>query len=601
MKTIKIFIASSAELSEDREEVREMLSVENDRLHARGIYLQLVQWEYFLDAVSEDRLQNDYNDAIAACDIVLSLFYTKAGKYTQEEFQVAYTRFLATGRPFIYTYFKSLPNIDGVTLAATASLTAFKDYLGTIGHFYTVYDSVADLKYKLKLQLDLLLDEHFPDEVADTELPKRGVLLYKVPEKMQLQVLHRCLIRVAFDKETLLEALPDYAADYVLRPEVRMGETMEVIMVENEAFEVVAINSESQAVEEGDFTEWNFDVRPLKLGNFPLTFRVSVMLNDRPKEVVLTESVEVVVGPVKDALEFRTAGVVSLDDGTATFGPSSGKDQLEEASPPLDDNLEDAPPPKDDLEDAPPPSDDDGDIPKEDLDSPVTQPLPKKERPGGGVRSGTDGDLPIELEGNAETVGPVVENMTNGDPEVTDPEVTDPVVTDPEVTDPEVTDPKVTDPKVTDPEVTDPEVTDPEVTDPVTLPSTDTPDIQQPINMTPQHWPFRRKAWFMGIASMVLLGIILLGYNQFSGGMQAEDHRPEKIRYTRKHGQEMTQDSMFTAEWMVSDSMASALRGNDTIRLSLLQLDTQGLAGDTILVDVRLEDGRLEHKVLIAK
>lgn len=561
MKTIKIFIASSAELSEDREEVRETLSVENDRLHDRGIYLQLVQWEYFLDAVSEDRLQNDYNDAIAACDIVLSLFYTKAGKYTQEEFQVGYTRFLATGRPFIYTYFKSLPNIDGVTLAASTSLIAFKDYLGTIGHFYTAYDSVADLKYKLKLQLDLLLEEHFPDEVADTKLPKRGVLLYKVPEKMQLQVLHRCLIRVAFDKETLLEALPDYAADYVLRPEVRMGETMEVIMVENEAFEVVAINSIAQAVEEGDFTEWNFDVRPLKLGKFPLTFRVSVMLNDRPKEVVLTESVEVVVDPVKDALEFRSAGVVSLNDEPAIFGPSTGKD-----------GLEDAPPPQDDLEDAPPPSDDEGDFPEEDVESPITLPLPKKERPGGGVRSGTDGDLPIEIEGGSETVGPVVENVTNDDPEVTDPEVTDP------------------------------EATDPVVTDPVTLPSTDASEVQQlPIDSTPEHWPFRRKAWVMGIASMVLLVVILLGYDQFFGGMQAEDHRPEKIHYTRKHGQEMTQDSMFTAEWMVSDSMASALRDNDTIRLSLLQLDTQGLAGDTILVDVRLEDGRLKHKVLIAK
>jgi hypothetical protein len=218
--------------------------------------------------------------------------------------------------------------------------------------------------------------------------------------------------------------------------------------------------------------------------------------------------------------------------------------------------------------------------------------VPKRERPGGGVRSGTDGDLPIEIEGSSETVGPVVENVTNDDPEVTDPEVTDPEVTDPEVTDPEVT----------DPEITDPEATDPVVLDPVTLPSTDASEVQQlPIDSAPEHWPFRRKAWVMGIASMVLLVVILLGYDQFSGGMQAEDHRPEKIHYTRKHGQEMTQDSLFTAEWMVSDSMASALRDNDTIRLSLLQLDTQGLAGDTILVDVRLEDGRLKHKVLIAK
>ena len=36
------------------------------------------------------------------------IFFTKAGQYTREEFGVARQRFLETGKPKIYTYFKVL-------------------------------------------------------------------------------------------------------------------------------------------------------------------------------------------------------------------------------------------------------------------------------------------------------------------------------------------------------------------------------------------------------------------------------------------------------------------------------------------------------------
>jgi hypothetical protein len=306
MKTIKIFLASSAELSEDREEIREMISVENDRLHPKGIYLQLVQWEYFMDAVSEARLQDEYNKAIGECDVVLSLFYTKAGKYTQEEFQYAYAQFKATGKPLIYTYFKTAVSAVAASEEHQKSLAAFKTYLSQLGHFYSAYDEINDLKYKLKLQLDRLL-ESFHEEVPST--PARGLLLYKIPPKMQLQILHRCLIRVSYEKETILRDLPDYADEFVLREQVRMADSMEVILVENTAFEVMAINAEQQAVEKGDYTEWNFDVRPLQLGRFPLTFRVSMVLPNGLKQVVLTEAVEVVTEAVADVLEMKTAAL----------------------------------------------------------------------------------------------------------------------------------------------------------------------------------------------------------------------------------------------------------------------------------------------------
>ena len=56
--------------------------------------------------MSETRLQDEYNKEVKACDIFVSLFFTKTGKYTEEEFDVAHQQF-HTKKPLIYTYFKN--------------------------------------------------------------------------------------------------------------------------------------------------------------------------------------------------------------------------------------------------------------------------------------------------------------------------------------------------------------------------------------------------------------------------------------------------------------------------------------------------------------
>ena len=152
MKSFKIFLASSSELKEDRDAFRIFLSVENDRFHKKGIYLELVQWEYFLDTISDTRLQDEYNKALKACDIVVSLFFTRAGKYTQEEFDAALKSFRETGKPKIYTYFK-----EGQGNEQVLSLLNFKKHLQDMGHFPTLYKNIDDLKYQFKLQLEKLL------------------------------------------------------------------------------------------------------------------------------------------------------------------------------------------------------------------------------------------------------------------------------------------------------------------------------------------------------------------------------------------------------------------------------------------------------------
>lgn len=158
-KTFKIFLASSNEMKIERDSFRNFISEENDRLIHRGFYLNLVQWEDFLDDISMTRKQDDYNKAIEECDIAVCLFFSKVGKFTEEEFDTAYKKFSATGVPRIWTYFKtanlSTANID----TSINSLLEFKDKLFKLGHFQSNFDSNSNLHLQFKRQIDGIIEE----------------------------------------------------------------------------------------------------------------------------------------------------------------------------------------------------------------------------------------------------------------------------------------------------------------------------------------------------------------------------------------------------------------------------------------------------------
>ena len=159
-KIIRIFLASSSELKEDRDSFELYFRQENDRLRTQLIYLEVNRWETFLDAMSGTSLQAEYNKAIQNCDIFVSLFKTKTGKYTEEEFIVAHSAFKATGKPLVYTYFMrtEVPN-DRSLRGALTSLWDFQDTLSKLGHFQTEYTSIHDLQNQFRRQLDKIIDE----------------------------------------------------------------------------------------------------------------------------------------------------------------------------------------------------------------------------------------------------------------------------------------------------------------------------------------------------------------------------------------------------------------------------------------------------------
>ncbi|MGH8548502.1 MAG: hypothetical protein ACRERU_07870 [Methylococcales bacterium] len=162
MSKQKVFLASSSELKEDRKEFEIFINRKNKNWNAQGVFIELIAWEDFLDAVSKTRLQDEYKQAIRECELFVMLFCTKVGQYTEEEFETAFGQFQTTSKPFIFTYFKDAEiSTASANKKDLTSLWAFQEKLDGLGHFYTVYKNIDELLFKFNRQLDKLAANGF--------------------------------------------------------------------------------------------------------------------------------------------------------------------------------------------------------------------------------------------------------------------------------------------------------------------------------------------------------------------------------------------------------------------------------------------------------
>jgi len=177
MQKRTIFLASSAALKDDRKAFEIFINRKNKEWHDRGVFLELVVWEDFLDAVAQTRLQDEYNKAIRESDIFIMLFFTKVGKYTEEEFETAFGQFKTTNKPFIFTYFKDAPIPAGTASGDDKkSLVDFLKKLNDLGHYYMVYKNIEELQLKFNQQLEKLVANAFIAFNKPADLEEKNVV-----------------------------------------------------------------------------------------------------------------------------------------------------------------------------------------------------------------------------------------------------------------------------------------------------------------------------------------------------------------------------------------------------------------------------------------
>ncbi|MCB9298684.1 MAG: hypothetical protein H6559_37045 [Lewinellaceae bacterium] len=188
---------------------------------------------------------------------------------------------------------------------------------------------------------DLALEDLYPGITPEKEgrqkgrKSKTGSVLYAIPHKMEIEEEQKCTVRLAFDESYLADEMFP-GTDVSIRALRRIGSRMEVEVVDPGAepvFSVRTISSPVQIVEEDDFTEWIYFVKPLKEGVHELWLKVIIITWQEgekiKKDIVLQEKIEVVAHPVEEeeiSWSLRHSGLIFTLGGPSVGGLEGGTD-----------------------------------------------------------------------------------------------------------------------------------------------------------------------------------------------------------------------------------------------------------------------------------
>lgn len=172
MRIIRIFVASSEELRQERLELAELVEHLNHTFSNQGIQLQLEKWEYLDSSMGPMHKQEEYNKVLEKCEICLVLYWTRFGMFTKTELDLAYKNLCEGKNPQkLYVYFKSTDRMS-------PELEAFKNsFIKDYGHFVCRFDNVDTLKADFLLQFMDYLNTQRADatvEFKDAKLFIKG-------------------------------------------------------------------------------------------------------------------------------------------------------------------------------------------------------------------------------------------------------------------------------------------------------------------------------------------------------------------------------------------------------------------------------------------
>lgn len=154
----RFFLASSDELAAERDWVELLIRRRNSVLVDSGLFLEVVRWEEMLQTFHENRIQDRFSAEVVYCDAMIVLFHTRVGRFTKEEFDIAYRSFKAGINPrHILVYFKDTPvNIGDLDEEMLAIFKMKRQIVEADGQFFVDFRSKAELQVSLTTQLDHL-------------------------------------------------------------------------------------------------------------------------------------------------------------------------------------------------------------------------------------------------------------------------------------------------------------------------------------------------------------------------------------------------------------------------------------------------------------
>lgn len=163
MVEIKIFIASSNEVHDERIALEKFINEESNRYHDFGLHLKPEMWELESRSFEGSRKQDIYTQKLLESDIVIFMFGTRVGDYTKEEFDAACESKNNDGKPkYIFAYFKNV-NIESYKLSfekleQLKNVLDLKKYIETeLQQVYDWFFNKNDLQLKVQNEINRII------------------------------------------------------------------------------------------------------------------------------------------------------------------------------------------------------------------------------------------------------------------------------------------------------------------------------------------------------------------------------------------------------------------------------------------------------------
>ena len=130
-----------------------------------------------------------------------------------------------------------------------------------------------------------------------------GNFVYRIPPIMRVRETYQVIARISRSEVNIYENLNGE----VKQTTVPLTESMEVKLIDpssddNKQFSIVADNVAVQLVDSTDtYTQWSWDVTPLRSGSANLKLVVSIIRDGKTKQTVYEDPVRVEINPVEQA------------------------------------------------------------------------------------------------------------------------------------------------------------------------------------------------------------------------------------------------------------------------------------------------------------
>lgn len=212
MKEIKIFIASSSELDQERNALKDFVNNLSNELFEYNLHLKPELWELESREFDGVRKQNAFNRILLDSDVVIFMFGTRVGQYTKEEFDLASKNKSESNKPtHVLAYFKNviiesgessvtdIDNLNGVILLK-------KHIDEDLKQVFDTYDNKHMLEIKVSNELGRIIRPYIAHSSLShlpNKLTKFVEMYSKIEQSLFLQKRDE-IVRKAFNELHLL-------------------------------------------------------------------------------------------------------------------------------------------------------------------------------------------------------------------------------------------------------------------------------------------------------------------------------------------------------------------------------------------------------------